>query len=81
MDLRFLARVGLERDGHQLQADRPAVRIVVDGVRQLHVDAVVQIGLEEGQGLVEIKAKIGSADLTELGHRAQPPEFQIGIDT
>ncbi|MNV43862.1 hypothetical protein D3C71_1355950 [compost metagenome] len=70
MDLRFLARVGLERDGHQLQTNGPAIRVVVDGVRQFHIDAFVQIGLEKGQGLVEIKTKLGGVDLTELGHRS-----------
>ncbi|MNZ95369.1 hypothetical protein D3C78_1145150 [compost metagenome] len=70
MDLRFFTRVGLEGNRHQLQADGPAVGIVVDGVCQLHFDAVVKVGLEVGQRLVEIKAQLGSADLAELSHRA-----------
>ncbi|MCY1356615.1 hypothetical protein D9M69_430730 [compost metagenome] len=49
VDLQALARVGLQRDRHQLQADGPAIGAVVNGVGQLQVDGVVQVGLQEGQ--------------------------------
>ncbi|MNP74151.1 hypothetical protein D3C76_1709830 [compost metagenome] len=51
----------------------------MNGVCQLHVDGVVQIGLEEGQGLTEVEAQIRDVYLAKLGHRTQATEFQIEI--
>ncbi|MOA17709.1 hypothetical protein D3C78_1379740 [compost metagenome] len=72
------ARVGLERDGHHLQADGPAVGRGVNGVGQVKVNVLVQIGLQERQRLIETEAQVRAVDFAQLGHRPEPAQLQIG---
>ncbi|MCY1430271.1 hypothetical protein D9M71_462140 [compost metagenome] len=53
----------------------------MNGVGQLQIDIVVQVGPQEGQRFLEIEAQVRDVDFAQLGHRTQPTEFQIGLNT
>ncbi|MNE05511.1 hypothetical protein D3C80_980770 [compost metagenome] len=50
----------------------------MDAMGQVEVDVIVQVGLEEREGLVEVETQFRSADFAKFCHRPQPPKLEFG---
>ncbi|MCY1529562.1 hypothetical protein D9M68_647140 [compost metagenome] len=53
--LHGLARIGPEGDGQELQADGPAVGQFMDRMHGVQIQALIQMSLDESQGLTEVE--------------------------
>ncbi|MCY1416328.1 hypothetical protein D9M71_318330 [compost metagenome] len=65
---------GLHRDRHQLQADRPAIGKVVDQMRGVQVNAVIQVIFEKTEGFTKGEGQLAAIDFAQFAHRPQAPQ-------